>query len=64
MVSDRRRSDILQIIYMRRHQGRKLLRMSPLHHHLELGGMPETHIVSLYSIFTLIGCAVALIMFA
>ena len=57
-------SDILQIIYMRRHQGRKLMRMSPLHHHLELGGMPETHIVSLYSIFTLIGCAVALIMFA
>ncbi len=57
-------SDILQVVYMRRHKGRKLLRMSPLHHHLELGGMKEAQIVSLYSIITLIGCAAALILFA
>lgn len=57
-------SDIAQIIYMRRHKGRKLLRMSPLHHHLEKGGMPETTIVALYNIITFIGCAVALILFA
>lgn len=57
-------SDILQLYYMKRHNGRKLMRMSPFHHHLELDGMPETKIVSLYSIITLIGCAVALILFA
>ena len=56
-------SDFAQVIYMRRHHGRKLMRMSPLHHHLELGGMPETHIVSLYSTVTLIGCAAAFILF-
>lgn len=56
-------SDFAQVIYMRRHHGRKLMRMSPLHHHLELGGMPETHVVSLYSTITLIGCAAAFILF-
>ena len=57
-------SDILQLAYMKRHKGRKLMRMSPFHHHLELGGMPETRIVNLYNILTLIGSAAALIMFA
>ncbi len=56
-------SDILQLIYMKRHKGRKLFRMAPFHHHLELGGMAETQIVSLYSILTFIGSAVALILF-
>ncbi|MEM8716899.1 MAG: phospho-N-acetylmuramoyl-pentapeptide-transferase, partial [Cyanobacteria bacterium P01_G01_bin.4] len=27
-------------------EGRRLLRMSPLHHHLELGGWPETTVVA------------------
>ena len=57
-------SDILQVLYMRRHKGRKLLRMSPLHHHLELGGMPENHVFTLYNIITLVGCAAAFILFA
>ena len=57
-------SDILQLWYMKRHKGRKLFRMSPYHHHLELGGMPETRVVNLYNIITVIGCAAALILFA
>ena len=56
-------SDILQLLYMRRHRGRKLFRMSPYHHHLELGGMPETRIVAVYDAVTLAGCALALILF-
>ena len=56
-------SDILQLYYMKKHAGRKLMRMSPLHHHLELGGMSETQIVSLYSIITLLGSAAALFLF-
>ena len=56
-------SDILQLLYMRRHKGRKLFRMSPYHHHLELGGMPETRIVAVYNAVTLAGCALALILF-
>ncbi|MBR5258195.1 MAG: phospho-N-acetylmuramoyl-pentapeptide-transferase [Clostridia bacterium] len=56
-------SDILQLLYMRRHKGRKLFRMSPYHHHLELGGMPETRIVAVYNAVTLAGCMLALILF-
>lgn len=56
-------SDLAQVWYMRTHAGRKLMRMSPLHHHLELGGMKETQVVNLYNIITVIGCAAALIMF-
>ena len=39
------------------------MRMSPLHHHLELGGMSETQIVNLYSMITLLGSAAALFLF-
>ncbi len=34
-------SVIVQVVYFRRTGGRRLLRMSPLHHHLELGGLTE-----------------------
>ena len=57
-------SDIAQVIYMRTHAGRKLMRMSPLHHHLQMGGMQETTVVTLYNIITIIGCCAALILFA
>lgn len=56
-------SDLMQIAYMRFHKGRKLMRMSPLHHHLELGGIPETKVVNLYNIITAVGCAAAMILF-
>ncbi len=53
-------SDILQIYWvMFRHS--RLLRMAPLHHHFELGGMPEARIVSMYTLVTAIACVVALI---
>lgn len=37
-------SVIVQVLYFRT-TGRRLLRMSPLHHHLELGGMGEAQVV-------------------
>ena len=56
-------SDILQVLYMRRHRGLKLMRMAPLHHHLELGGMPETRVVTVYNLITAAGCLAALLLF-
>ena len=44
--------------------GKRIFRMSPLHHHFEKGGMPETRIVSMYMTVTLILCLIALTMFA
>ena len=55
-------SDILQVgSYKLRHK--RVFRMAPLHHHLELGGMPEAKIVSLYTVVTAIACAGALLIF-
>ncbi|MBM3213938.1 phospho-N-acetylmuramoyl-pentapeptide-transferase [Candidatus Poribacteria bacterium] len=34
-------SVIAQVLYFKRTGGKRLLRMSPLHHHFEKGGMPE-----------------------
>jgi len=38
------RSVILQVSYFKATRGRSILRMSPLHHHFELGGWPETRV--------------------
>ena len=37
-------SVLLQVAYFKVTHGRRILRMSPLHHHYELGGWPETKI--------------------
>jgi phospho-N-acetylmuramoyl-pentapeptide-transferase len=38
-------SVIAQVAYFRATGGKRLLRMAPLHHHLELSGWPETRVV-------------------
>ena len=38
-------SVLLQVAYFKSTGGRRLFRMSPLHHHFELSGWPETQIV-------------------
>ena len=42
---------------------KRIFRMAPLHHHFELGGTPETRIVSMYTVITAIASAGALIIF-
>ncbi len=37
-------SVIAQVTYFKATGGKRVLRMSPLHHHFELGGWPETHV--------------------
>jgi phospho-N-acetylmuramoyl-pentapeptide-transferase len=36
---------VLQVSYFRLTHGRRLFRMTPLHHHFELGGWCETQVV-------------------
>ncbi len=52
----------VQVVWFRR-TGRRLLRMSPLHHHMELGGMAETTVVYRFWIFGLICAALAYVAF-
>ncbi len=44
--------------------GKRIFKMSPLHHHFEKCGYPETTIVATYMIVTVILCLIALTMFA
>jgi phospho-N-acetylmuramoyl-pentapeptide-transferase len=57
-------SVILQVAYFKRTGGKRIFRMSPLHHHFELEGWPETMVTSRFWIASLIlsaiGMAIAL----
>lgn len=52
-------SVIIQVLYFKRTGGKRVFRMAPFHHHLELGGMDETKIVVRFWILTLAAGAVA-----
>ena len=56
-------SDIIQIGYFKISHGKRVFKMAPLHHHFELSGMPETKIVTMYYIVTVILCLIALLGF-
>ena len=55
-------SVIMQVIYFRI-TGKRLFRMSPLHHHFELTGWRENRVVGVFSIVTLIAsiCAILIV---
>ncbi len=56
-------SVILQVGSYKLRNKKRIFRMAPLHHHFELGGTPETKIVSLYSIVTAMCSAAALLIY-
>ena len=61
-------SDIIQVGYFKYTKkktgaGKRIFRMAPLHHHFELGGMPETRVVNMYRTGTALLCMLALTMF-
>lgn len=59
-------SVILQVVYFKLTHGKRLFKMSPIHHHFEMCGWSENTIVAVFSAVTLLGCtgALALEMFA
>lgn len=48
-------SVILQVMYFKK-TGRRLFKMAPIHHHLELSGYSENKIVIIFSIVTMLMC--------
>lgn len=57
-------SVMLQVTYFKLTHGKRLFKMSPLHHHFEMCGWSENKIVVVFSIVTLLGCGLAaLLMF-
>ncbi|MDD3692761.1 MAG: phospho-N-acetylmuramoyl-pentapeptide-transferase [Oscillospiraceae bacterium] len=59
-------SVVLQVLYFKATKGRRLFKMSPLHHHFEMSGWSENKIVFAFSLITIMGCiaAFALLLYA
>jgi len=55
-------SVILQVGYFKLTHGKRLFKMSPLHHHFELCGWSENKIVLVFSGVTLVGCIGAVLL--
>lgn len=51
-------SVILQVTYFKATHGRRILRMSPLHHHFELSGWPETKVTTRFWVASLLASLV------
>ena len=52
-------SVIIQVTYFKKTGGRRIFRMAPIHHHFEMGGWSETRIVTVFTVITILLCAVA-----
>ena len=55
-------SVILQVAYFKITHGKRLFKMSPLHHHFELCKWSEVKIVTVFTLVTLIGCIGAVLL--
>ncbi len=53
-------SVMLQVSYFKLTGGKRLFKMSPIHHHFELSGWSEKKIVAVACAVTVLGCALAL----
>lgn len=54
-------SVMLQVTYFKLTHGKRIFKMSPIHHHYEMSGWSEVKIVIVFSLVTLIGCAIAVL---
>lgn len=49
-------SVVLQVGYFKLTHGKRLFKMSPLHHHFEMCGWSENKIVTVFTVVTVVGC--------
>ncbi len=52
-------SDVIQVAYFKATHGKRIFRMAPLHHHLELGGWSEVKLFFVFAAITFVGCLLA-----
>ena len=52
---------MLQVTYFKLTHGKRIFKMSPIHHHFEMSGWNEVKIVIVFSLITLIGSVVAVL---
>ena len=51
--------DIIQVTYFKLTHGKRIFRMAPLHHHLEMGGWSETKLFTVFTAITAVCCILA-----
>ena len=54
-------SVVIQVSYFKVTHGKRVFKMTPIHHHYELSGWSETRIVTTFSVITAVLCFLALI---
>lgn len=54
-------SVIIQVTYFRKTGGKRIFRMSPIHHHYEKGGWSEWKVVVVFSLVSLLGCGLGIL---
>ncbi len=54
-------SDIIQVFYYKLTHGKRFFKMAPIHHHFEKCGLSEIKIVTVFSLITLLLCAVTFV---
>ncbi len=54
-------SVVLQVTYFKLTHGKRLFKMSPLHHHFEMSGWSENKIVTVFTLLTIAGGAVGML---
>ena len=52
---------MIQVSYFKITHGKRIFKMSPLHHHFELSGFEETRVVALFSSVTFILCIIGIL---
>ncbi len=55
-------SVMIQVVYFKKTGGKRIFKMSPIHHHYELSGWKEVKIVIIFTLVTVIGGIVALLL--
>ena len=54
-------SVIIQVGYFKLTHGKRFFRMAPIHHHFEKGGWPETRVVAVFMMVSILLCTVGLL---
>ena len=52
-------SDIIQVTYFKLTHGKRIFRMAPLHHHLEMGGWSEVKLFCVFTLITMLMCVLS-----
>lgn len=52
---------VLQRCYFKLTHGKRIFKMSPIHHHFEMSGYTETQIVAMFAVITAIGSALGIL---